>query len=80
LPGRVQAIHLWHLKIKHDQIRPELLETLHCFLAVRSFNADCPIVLLFEQAPKVAAHSWIVVRYKNSNHKVSNLNLLAPQV
>jgi hypothetical protein len=36
--------------------------------------------LLFEQAPKVAAHSWIVVRYKNSNHKVSNLNLLAPQV
>jgi hypothetical protein len=41
--GGVQAIHLGHLEIKHDQVRLNFLEPLDCFLAVAGFITNEPI-------------------------------------
>ena len=44
----VQAVHLRHLEVDHNQIRLSLLEPLDCFFAIAGLVDDVPIGVMIQ--------------------------------
>jgi hypothetical protein len=65
----VQAVHFWHLKIKHDHVGQGLLCFFDRFSTVRRLRAHAPLVLLFQQISQATAHEFAVVYDKNADRR-----------
>jgi hypothetical protein len=46
--GSIQAVHLGHLEIDHDQVRFRVLETLDCFPSIAGLITDEPIAVVIQ--------------------------------
>jgi hypothetical protein len=60
---RIETIHLRHLEIKHNDIRPDLSEPLHRFFAIAGFITDTPTLVLLQHTADRAPDIRVVVHY-----------------
>src|SRR4029077_20986162 len=63
----VESICPWHTEIQDCDVRPELLGSFYCLLAVARLRYHCPVGIIRENGPNAYPKDFVTTCYEQAN-------------